>query len=263
MNGAIDISITALASGFLLLLIPFLFSYIFKLGIIRATLISALRMTVQLALMGVFLQYLFEWNNSILNIVWLFLMISVATFAVIRNSDLNLRIFLMPLLASFTVSVFIVVLYFNTVIVGLDNVLTAKYLIILGGMLLGNSLRGNIIGLTAFYRNISKEKERFQYSLSLGASLSEAVIPFIRQALQSALRPSIANMATFGIVSLPGMMTGQILGGSSPLTAIKYQIAIVIAIFAAVSLTVTLSILITMKRSFDVYGNPKKGIVKK
>lgn len=263
MNGAMDISIIALASGFLLLLIPFLFSYIFKLGIVKATLISAFRMTVQLALMGIFLQYLFEWNNPLLNIAWLFLMIFVATFAVIRNSDLNLRIFLMPLLLSFVISIFIVVLYFNTVIVGLDNVLTAKYLIIIGGMLLGNSLRGNIIGLTAFYRDINKERERFQYSLSLGASLQEAVVPFIRQALQSALKPSIANMATFGIVSLPGMMTGQILGGSSPITAIKYQIAIVIAIFAAVSLTVTLSILITMKGSFDHLGNPKKGVIKK
>ena len=262
MNGAIDISVISLASGFLLLLIPFLFSYIFKLGIIRATLISAGRMTLQLVLMGIFLQYLFDWNNAVLNIVWLFMMIFVATFSVIRNSDLNLKIFLMPLLSSFTISVFTVVLYFNTMIVGLNNVLTAKYLIIIGGMLLGNSLRGNIIGLTTFYKDINRNKNRFQYSLSMGATLYEAVIPFIREALRSALKPSIANMATFGIVSLPGMMTGQILGGSAPITAIKYQIAIVIAIFASVAVTVTLSILITLNRSFDSFGNPKENIIK-
>jgi putative ABC transport system permease protein len=61
-------------------------------------------------------------------------------------------------------------------------------------------------------------------------------------------------MATIGLVSLPGMMTGVILGGADPMTAIKYQIAIMIAIFSGTAITVALAIWLTMKSSFTAYG---------
>lgn len=90
----------------------------------------------------------------------------------------------------------------------------------------------------------------------------EAVLPYFRNALITALKPTIASMATIGIVSLPGMMTGQILGGSPPQTAIKYQIAIMIAILMSVSLSVTLTIFFTMRSSFNEYGILKEDVFK-
>ncbi|NCB44022.1 MAG: ABC transporter permease, partial [Clostridia bacterium] len=65
-----------------------------------------------------------------------------------------------------------------------------------------------------------------------GANRSEALRPFMQTALRAGVKPQIATMATLGIVSLPGMMTGQMLGGSTPMTAIQYQIAIMVGIFA-------------------------------
>ena len=70
-------------------------------------------------------------------------------------------------------------------------------------------------------------------------------------------------MATMGIVFLPGMMTGQILGGAAPLTAIRYQIAIMVSIFAIGSLTVTLTILMSLRISFDGYGLPRPALFRK
>lgn len=260
--GAVDITLLSLGLGFLLLIIPIGISWYFGLGIIKSMLISFARMTLQLFLMALFLKYLFEWDFGPLNILWLLIMIVVAVTAVIRNSGLSVRIFALPVLLAFTLSVFVILIYFNSIIVGIDNILEAKYFIIIGGMLLGNSLRGNIIGITTFYKDIKRNKNRYMYSLSLGASKFEATMPYLRDGLRSALKPSIANMATIGIVSLPGMMTGQILGGSTPMTAIKYQIAIIVAIFVAVSITVTLSIILTLRHSFNGFGMLKPGIFK-
>ncbi len=259
-TGAIDISLISLFLGFILLLIPIYLSYILKLRIIKSMFIAVLRMCVQLFLIALFLKYLFIYDNTFLNIAWLFIMILVASFTIIRNSNVNIKIFILPSFLSFILTLLIVLTYFNKIIVGLDNIFQAKYFIIIGGMLLGNSLRSNIVGISTFYKSILRNEERYLYSLSLGAGIFEAIRPYLKEALLISLRPSIATMTTMGIVSLPGMMTGQIIGGSSPLTAIKYQIAIMIAIFSGVSLTVTLTILFTIKRSFNKYGILKNNI---
>jgi putative ABC transport system permease protein len=127
-------------------------------------------------------------------------------------------------------------------------------------MLLGNSLRGNIIGISSFYRNIRKDRKYYRYRLSLGATFSESIRPYLRESVQLALRPTIAAMATMGIVALPGMMTGVILGGASPEVAIKYQIMIMIAIVVSTILSVVLTILMTIRSCFTRYGILKDDI---
>ena len=86
----------------------------------------------------------------------------------------------------------------------LDDLLEARYLIVIGGMVLGNVLSGNIVGLTHFYGSIRDQEQRFLYYLGNGATLSEALRPHLREALIRAIRPRIASLATMGIVALPG-----------------------------------------------------------
>lgn len=250
----VDISVFSLALCFLLLLIPIALSYGVKLKLTYITLTSALRMTIQLFLVGLFLKYIFELNSPYLNILWFILMIVFATSSVLRSTRLDKKTFILPSFTAFLVSNFFVLLYFNFFVVSLSNVFEAKYLIAIGGMLLGNSLRGNIVGIGDFYNDIRKNEKTYYYYLSLGATRLEAIIPFFRKSLNAALKPTIASMSTMGIVSLPGMMTGQILGGSSPLIAIKYQIAIMVAIYAATTLSIFLAIVLTLRTSFDEYG---------
>jgi putative ABC transport system permease protein len=130
----------------------------------------------------------------------------------------------------------------------------ARYVIPIAGMILGNCLRANIVGIGRFYQEIRSSERAYLHSLAQGASLSEAVRPFVRDAFQAALAPTTATMATIGLVSLPGMMTGVILGGTDPSTAIKYQIAIMLSIFSGTAMTIFLAVQFTMKRSFDAYG---------
>jgi putative ABC transport system permease protein len=257
-----DISYFSLVLCSLLLIIPFVASLILKLGIVRTTLISVVRMVVQLLLIGIFLKYLFQFNNPFLNIAWLLVMIAVATFNVTQKVNLNTRIFLVPTFAAFAIATLAVVLYFVAFVIRLDYLVDARFFIVVGGMLLGNSLRGDIIGIGNFYKSIKRDEQRYLYSLANGATLMEAVRPYFKESLVSALQPTIATMATMGIVFLPGMMTGQILGGVSPILAIKYQIVIMISIFVSTMIAINLTIFFTIKTCFDQYGLLKKEVLK-
>ena len=256
----VDITIFSLLLLLLLLAVPVFLSRIYRLGLIKPLFYSVVRMSVQLVLIGIFLKYLFLWNNIFLNLSWFMIMILVAVFSAIRSSSMKFSKVLVPTFISFVLATFLIVLYLNTVVIRLDNVFDARYLIVLGGMLLGNSLRGNIVGISAFYKNIKKDTKKFLYVLSLGATHHEAVLPYLRESVQLALRPTLASMATMGIVALPGMMTGVILGGTSPEVAIKYQIMIMIAIVVSTIASVVLTILMTLRVCFTKYGTLRQDI---
>ena len=263
MNGAYDLSALSMVMSGVLLLIPIFVLWFFKLGIMKNLLVSTLRMAVQLLLIGFFLEYLFRFNHWAVNILWFLMMITVAMFSVLKNSQLRVAHFALPVLISFITTNFFVVIYFNRFIVHLDFVFDAKYLIAIGGMLLGNTLRSNVVGLGDFYKSLHRDEQLYFYRLSLGATKFEALLPFVKRSFLAALNPTIATMATMGIVSLPGMMTGQILGGSVPLVAIKYQIAIMIAILASTVLSISLSIVSTVHFSFQKNGVLKKNLMNK
>jgi len=127
---------------------------------------------------------------------------------------------------------FLAVLFFFIFLIAGKSASDAALLIPIGGMLLGNSLRGNVVVLERFFRQMRDNRAEYELRLLYGASRNEALLPFMQIALRAGITPQIASMATLGIVSLPGMMTGQLLGGSTPMTAIQYQIAIMIGIFA-------------------------------
>ncbi|WP_406656777.1 ABC transporter permease [Methanolobus sp. ZRKC2] len=259
---AIDISVMGLLFCFMLLLIPIFISYYLRLQLAGPTLESAFRMTVQLALVGFFLTFVFELNSAILNLTWVIVMVIAASHSVLKNAELKLQSLITPLAVSFLITNLGILLYFNSLILDLENVFDARYFIPIGGMVLGNSLRANIVGINDFCDQIQRNENRYLSKLSLGAEKHEALLPYIRKSIRNALKPTLANMATIGIVFLPGMMTGQILGGSSPLVAVEYQIAIMIAIYVTTVMNVVLGILILMLRGFDEYGMFKKDMFK-
>ncbi len=258
--GALNITYDGLAISFLLLIIPLVFNYYFKLNLLKDLSVSVFRMTVQLILIGLFLKYLFTLNNPFVNVAWILVMILVAVLSTVKNSDLKAGRIVFPAFVSFAVVTFFIVLFLNGFVLQIQNVFEAKYLIILAGMLLGNSLRGNIVGISSFYKDIRNENKRFLYTLSLGASLHESVMPYLRNAVQLALRPTFASMSTVGIVALPGMMTGVILGGADLQVAVKYQIMIMLAIAVSTISSVLLTILFTFKISFTKAGILKEDI---
>lgn len=261
--GAVDIALPWLILGYSLLLVPLGLMLWLRVPLIGRAAYSIARMTVQLLFVGFYLQVLFKLNNPLLNAGWLLVMVVVADLSIVRGCDLRLSRFIGPLFVALAVGTVIPLFFFTGPILRRPHLLDAQYAIPIGGMVLGNCLRADIIGLKSFYEGLKKAENAYLQALAQGARLSEATRPFMREACQAALAPTVATMAVIGLVALPGMMTGVILGGADPMIAIKYQIMIMISIFSGTAITVAMAIWLTMRQSFTAYGILDRRIFKR
>ena len=185
--GTIDISYLSLGIGLLLLLIPLFYIWKFKTGLLRATVIGTARMIVQLFFIGIYLNYLFLWDNPWINFLWVIVMIFVASQTALARTQLKRKILLLPISAGFLCSVVCVGLYFIGIVLRVENVFSARYFIPIFGILMGNMLSSNVIALNTYYSGLKREQQLYRYLLGNGATRAEAQAPFIHhQILQSA-----------------------------------------------------------------------------
>lgn len=253
MYETVTISIPALLAFSGLLLLPVVIFRFLRLWLTTDLLVSMTRMAVQLGLVAVYLEYIFRLDQPLVNVLWVLVMVVVASGSILRQSGLSWRRCLWTVLPAHLLTSVLSVLGFLLVF-DWRELASARYLIPLMGMVLGNILRSNVVALDRFFSELRTGEDVYLQYLTLGASQSEAVRPFLRNAFRAAVAPQLGTIATTGIVSLPGMMTGQILGGSSPAVAIGYQIMIMIAIFTAASVSVFLAVHLARRAAFDVYG---------
>ncbi|WP_108648918.1 ABC transporter permease [Dongshaea marina] len=261
MNEIKDISSLELLSFASLLLLPAIAFWLLGIGdLIKRLIYSCLRMTLQLVLIGIYLRYLFQFNNPWLNLGWLLLMISVTNLHIIKGAGLSLKKLVLIGQASLSSMIILTLALFLLMLVAPSPWYDARYLIPLGGMLLGNCLTANILSLERFFNGIAQQPERYLDTLMQGGTVYESSLPFMQDALRAASSPILSTLATTGLVSLPGMMTGQILGGAEPLVAAKYQLAIMLGIFISMTLSSILNLLLAQKIAFDPWGNLKPEI---
>lgn len=258
-----DISLVSLLLGFAIIVIPFIGFRYFKVGLERAMAIALVRMVVQLAAVALYLEFIFRLNNPFVNIAWVLLMVAVGVSTTLKRSNLNFRLLGLPLFISGITSLAIVDAFFLGFVIKLPNLFESQYFIPISGMILGNAMNHNIVGLNAYFDGLSENQNLYYFLLINGKGRQWAVSPFVRQALRKALNPMIANMSVMGLISLPGMMTGQILGGNSPATAIRYQIMIMVAIFSGCSINLMLSILLGNRFAFDSMGRVKESLFRR
>lgn len=254
---SIDIGIFDLAFGFTILIIPLAIFLYYKIDLVKDLFISTLRMVVQLFLVALYLEWIFEMNNAYINSLWVLIMILVSAGTTIQKVKVKWKSFFIPFSVAVIVSLIVIDSFFLGLIIRLDYVFDARYFIPISGMILGNSLNHNIVGISTYFEGFSQRKELYYFILTNSGSKKLAVRPFIQQAIIKGINPLLATMSVIGLISLPGMMTGQILGGASPTTAIKYQIMIMIAIFVGCTLSLTLSLWFANLKMFDKYGNVK------
>lgn len=252
--GTTDISYFSLVVGLLLLGIPLWFFYKFGAPLIKSTVTAAARMVVQLFLIGLYLRYLFEWNSAAVNFAWVLVMVLVASFTAARRTRLRKRMIVIPLSVGLMATAVVVGMYFLVLVLRLADPFDARYFIPIMGILMGNMLGVNVMALNTYYDGLQRDRQLYDYLLGNGATHVEAVTPFVRRAMEKAFAPAIANMAVMGIVSLPGTMIGQILGGSAPGIAIKYQMMIIVITVSASMLSLIITLYLADRRSFDAYG---------
>jgi len=260
MKAIIDIDIYTLMIAFSITIIPLAGLLYYRVPLLKDAMIGLVRMSLQLSLVAVYLEYVFKLNSPWLNSLWVIIMILISIYTTIKRMRLQFRLFIIPFLISGLTSVIIIDLFFLGYVIKLDYLFDARYFIPISGMVLGNAMNHNIVGLTSYFGGLTTNRELYYFLLTNNNSKTLAIAPFIRDALHKGLNPLVATMTVMGLISLPGMMTGQILGGSSPSTAIKYQIMIMLAIFTGVSINLILSIFFSNRFIFDSYDRLSKNI---
>jgi putative ABC transport system permease protein len=224
-----------------------------QIGIEGQILVAALRTAAQLFLIGFVLKALFA--NATLG--WVTLMAVVMLLAAGREVrarqthgfkgwwGLGLGT------ASMFASSFSVAILASAVIIGPDPWYSPQYAIPLLGMLLGNTMTGIAVGMDRLTTLAHQARDRIEQRLMLGQPRADAVADIYRESVRAGLIPIINAMAAAGLVSLPGMMTGQILAGSSPLDATQYQILIMFLIAGGTGMGTLLAVVLGARRLFD------------
>ncbi len=244
----LDLSIAAT-----LVLLLALISWRLHLGVEGRLLLATVRSVVQLGLLGLVLKTLFDQTHPVLIGLLCLFMLTVAGYEVMARQK---RRFAGPwgmgigTISMFTSSFSITILALHLV-VRVEPWYMPQYLIPLLGMLLGNTMSGIAIAMDSLTQNAWIQKGNIEARLILGEGWSSAIADIRRDALRSGLIPIINAMAAAGVVSLPGMMTGQILAGSPPLEAAKYQIMILLLIAAGTGLGAITAVWISSKHLFD------------
>lgn len=252
MKNIIDINVYQLLAAYIFIVILLLI--VRKRGIKREKeiVISSIRMTLQLIIMGFVLVYIINNPNPLFTLLILIFMEVFSIYNIYKRSKVELNFKIKKVVAiSMVIGSLLSLLYFLFIIIRISPWYDPRYFIPIAGMLIGNSMTGVALGVNRLVDDIKKRKDEIEMALMLGATPKMAVKEIIDNTFDSAILPTINSMVGMGIVFLPGMMTGQILSGTSPLTAIKYQIAIMLGILGCVAITVIMFLQLGYKTYFN------------
>lgn len=241
-------STTALALTGLLLLFPIIVSYKEKLHITKDLLVSTIRAVTQLVILGYLLHFIFNINQKWILIVFVLIIIINAAWNTLgRASTVMHHVFLISLISIF-IGVSLPLL--GVVLTGAIE-FKPNEIIPVSGMLASNSL----IAINLAYQNLDrefvKEMSQIESKLTLGANPKLASKDTIRQSIKTAIVPTIDSVKTYGIVSIPGMMTGLIIGGVAPLDAVKFQLMVVFIHTTATIMSALLATYLSYKQFFN------------
>lgn len=251
----IDVSWFDLSLALGLILIAVSLSRWQRLGLAKDFIIGGIRTVVQLLLVGYVLIYVFAFGRWYVTLAALLLMLTVATFAAVgRQKKRAARSSSIDSLHLITGTAMLLgsgltLIYISALVVRVHPWYDPRYLIPIFGMIVGSAMNGASIALERLAGEMDSSRAEIEAYLALGASYQQASRQPLRQALRASLIPTVNGLMVVGLVTLPGMMTGQILAGSSPLTAVRYQIVVVFMQAAAVAIT-TAVVALWYRRTF-------------
>ena len=238
MNSAIiDLSLWDLVTVYSLLLMSIGLAHLLRAGQGRDLFWSGLRMFAQLMVVGYVLHLVFALESALPVLLLLVVMTGFAVQTIGARVEAKMPNFYRVVGGAMLFGCGGMTFFFCTLVIGLDPWYDPRYLIPLAGMVIGNSMTGASLAAERLVAEFRERREEIETALCLGSSVKLAAEPAVRSAFRAALIPSVNAMAAMGLVFLPGMMTGQILSGTEPLIAVKYQIAIMCVITGSVALT--------------------------
>ncbi|WP_430785699.1 ABC transporter permease [Virgibacillus flavescens] len=256
--GAVNLSFWQLLAAYVFVVLLIVIVKIKKIPREKLIVISTIRMTLQLILVGYVLIFIFDHPHPLLTVGIILFMLSFAVFNVYQRTKETIGLSIKKMIAlAMMIGLSISLIFFMLVVLQLDPWYDPMYFIPIGGMIIGKTMTGISLGVNNLLIGMREQKEKVEGALMLGATPKEASKDIINQAFDSAMLPTINAMVGMGIVFLPGMMTGQIISGTSPLVAVEYQIAIMLGIAGTVSLTVV----IFLHLAYQTFFNERKQLI--
>ena len=249
----VDLSPGDLAIAASLVVLDAVLSLVFRLELHRQIAIAAVRLVVQLVAVGYVLRFVFALHNPAATLAIAALMMLIAAREVAARPERKLRGRGNLLIGSLAV----VLATTATAVLALTTAIRPqpwydpRYALPLTGIILGNVLNAGAITLDSVLSGFPRERVAIEARLALGESFTEATRPIVVDAIRRGMVPLINQMSAAGIVTLPGIMTGQILAGMDPLDAVKYQILLMFLLAGAGGLVSVLIALLTARRFTD------------
>ncbi len=253
-NATIPISNLQLAFTVVLVLITGAISSLLKLGLLRSLLWGTVRTFVQLTLVGYALTYIFKINNLWLIMAIITLMCFIASKTAVKRTPNVPNYPSLLAFVSLLASTYLVGSLVTVLIISPDPWYSARIAIPIFGMILGNSMNGIALSLDRLYSEARSRSAEIEAMLTFGATPWEAIRSSVQEAVRAGMTPTINSLTVVGLVSLPGMMTGQILGGADPSEAVRYQIVVMLMIAAAVAIGCLILVGLSYKKLFNEDG---------
>ncbi|MFJ8461362.1 ABC transporter permease [Lysinibacillus xylanilyticus] len=213
--------------------IPLILSKTLKLELEKDTTLATIRSIIQLLAVGYILKFVFDAQSYMYIFLMVALMIVVATLNA-RKKGKGIKGI------TWKIALTLIVIEFVTqgVLLGFNIVpATAQYIIPISGMMIGNSMVLSILFLNRFTAEITSHQNEIELILSLGGTPKQAIHRQLINAVKASMIPTIESQKTIGLVQLPGMMSGQIIGGADPIQAVQFQLLIIFALLTTATLS--------------------------
>lgn len=251
MIAAITLTNLDLALVALLVVLNAGVSVAFQLGLGRRLVVASVRALVQLSLLGLVLQWVFDARGPWAVVAMMLAMATIAGVEAVRRTTRRVPRLYIASTGVMLASSLAVTLYGLFAVLGTDPWYAPRYAIPILGMILGNTLNGISLGLETALEGYDKDRAKIEVLLAAGATRAEATRDVVRRAVRTGMVPILNSMIAVGIIAIPGMMTGQILGGEDPADAARYQIFILFSITGAVALGTIGVVKLTARLVFD------------
>lgn len=247
-----DLSFLQIAAAYIFILILIVIVKVRGIRREKEILLATVRMSLQLVLVGYLLVYLFDNPNPFYTLGIIAIMQGFAIYNVYKRTKHPLGIKMKKQIAyAMGIGILTSLFFFILVVLDVTPWYEPRYFIPIAGMIIGNSMTGVSLGVNNLISGFASHRGEIEGALMLGATPKVAARKVVNEAFDSAMLPTINSMVGMGIIFLPGMMTGQILSGTSPIVAVEYQIAIMLGIVGSVSLTVILYLQMAYKSFFN------------
>ena len=240
--------------GLLLLLLPAGALYLFDRSLLRTLGIAVGRMVVQLLVLCLIVWVLVKYDKIWLSLLWLVLLAVVSGVLALRRMKLSIAKFLLPVSAGLLVSALVIGAYLLWVCVPAENGFGARWFVPVMALLVGHDMTTIIRGLSTYQSALKADEQQYEFLRGNGTNHLQAVLPFVRRALQQVFASTAANLSVMGLYAMPLLLCGIFIAGVAPINAFVVTLQLIFGCLAASVIALAVTLWLADRQLFDKFG---------